>query len=58
MEIVGELVGHTDTVEHVKFSHDGKYLATGSLDGTVRIWSEERSLVHVLEASSEITVLF
>lgn len=34
------LEGHTDTVNLVAWSGDGAYLATGSLDGTVRVWEE------------------
>ena len=33
-----ELTGHTDTVCSVGFSADGTLLATGGLDGTVRVW--------------------
>jgi RNA polymerase sigma factor (sigma-70 family) len=32
------LVGHTDVVDAVTFSSDGRTLATGSMDGTVRLW--------------------
>lgn len=32
------LEGHTDTVNLVAWSGDGAYLATGSLDGTIRVW--------------------
>lgn len=32
------LSGHTDAILHVTFSPDGKMLATGSGDATVRIW--------------------
>jgi WD40 repeat protein len=30
--------GHTDFVYGVAFSPDGKYLLTGSFDGTARLW--------------------
>ena len=30
--------GHTDTITCVAYGPDGKYVATGSEDGTVRIW--------------------
>jgi WD40 repeat protein len=32
------LSGHTDTVTAVAFSLDRRYLASGSLDGTVKLW--------------------
>jgi len=31
-------LGHTDTVTLVAFSPDGKYIVSGSLDGTLRLW--------------------
>mmetsp|Transcript_93815 Transcript_93815/g.186075 ORF Transcript_93815/g.186075 Transcript_93815/m.186075 type:complete len:487 (+) Transcript_93815:110-1570(+) len=48
------LEGHTDSVIQVEFSHDGAYVATGSYDGTVRIWSAmDGSLVHSLDGPSK-----
>jgi WD40 repeat protein len=31
-------IGHTAGVENVAFSPDGKYILTGSDDGTARLW--------------------
>jgi WD40 repeat protein len=31
--------GHTDIVNSVVFSNDGKYLASGSHDKTLKLWS-------------------
>ena len=38
-EEVFELAAHSDTVAVVKFSHAGEFLAVGSMDGTVSVWS-------------------
>jgi WD40 repeat protein len=35
---VGILKGHTDTVLCLAFSQDGKTLATGSMDCTIKMW--------------------
>ena len=35
---LGILSGHTEPVETLVFSHDGKTLASGSQDGTVLLW--------------------
>lgn len=37
-EIVGELRGHTGPVTAVTFSDDGRYLLSGALDATLRLW--------------------
>ena len=35
---LGTLSGHTEPIETLVFSHDGKTLASGSQDGTVLLW--------------------
>jgi WD40 repeat protein len=37
-EVITRLKGHGDTVYTVAFSPDGKYLVTGSLDHTLKLW--------------------
>lgn len=56
-EMIMKLDGHTDSVTNIAFSHDGKYLATGGMDGQVRIWSvPDKKLVVALEAGDEVLV--
>ena len=56
-EMIMKLDGHTDSVTNVAFSHDGGYLATGGMDGQVRIWNvQEQKLVVALEAGDEVLV--
>ncbi|MEQ8788052.1 MAG: hypothetical protein RIC55_17220 [Pirellulaceae bacterium] len=42
-KLILALTGHTDAVNAVDFSSDGKSLATGSRDNTVKIWSPAKS---------------
>ena len=54
-----DLNGHTDSVVSVKFSPDGTFLATGSYDSTIRIWSASTGslLATIDETGSEIELI-
>ncbi len=41
-KFIGSLTGHTEPIESLVFSHNGKTLASGSQDGTVMLWDWEK----------------
>ena len=45
--------GHSDQVLAVRFSPDGKTLATASSDGTAKLWQLDGSLITTLEGHSD-----
>lgn len=52
-KVLHRLTGHTDTVTNCRFSVDGKYVATGSMDATVRVYTtEDGALKTTLEGPS------
>lgn len=52
-----EFGGHTDSVTQVAFSTDGTFVASGSMDGKVRVWkSETGEFVCELEGPDEVVV--
>ena len=40
--------GHSDSVTSSAFSYDGKFLASGSMDGIVQVWDVYGNLRSVL----------
>ena len=44
---LGTLSGHTEQIETLAFSHDGKTLASGSKDGTVLLWDWDKITAKV-----------
>jgi WD40 repeat protein/tRNA A-37 threonylcarbamoyl transferase component Bud32 len=48
------LTGHTNGVESVSFSPDGKYLASGSRDGIIKLWNvSDGSLIRTFEGHND-----
>ncbi|BAY91216.1 MULTISPECIES: WD40 repeat domain-containing protein [unclassified Tolypothrix] len=47
------LQGHTNFVQSVSFSPDGKLLATASYDNTVKLWRRDGSLFKTLEGHTQ-----
>lgn len=48
------LIGHQGSVLTVDISPDGKLIATGSNDKTVKIWKEDGTLLEILEHSATV----
>jgi len=42
-----ELVGHTASVLAIAYSHDGRQIATSSLDGTIRLWDADTGVPQI-----------
>ena len=52
--LTASLGGHTDTVQALTFSPDGRWLATGSNDFTIRLWDRKQgSCARILRQHSE-----
>ncbi|RZC64698.1 hypothetical protein C5167_008391 [Papaver somniferum] len=51
-----ELQGHKDSVSSLAFSKEGQLLATGSLDGTIKVWTclQVVSSVHLMVLEGEL----
>lgn len=51
------LTGHTDSVRSVEYSADGKILASGSSDGTIRLWDPQttKNIAVLTEHQNEVT---
>ncbi|OCQ89971.1 hypothetical protein BCD64_18715 [Nostoc sp. MBR 210] len=50
---LNRLEGHTDIVWGVAFSSDGKFLASGSRDQTVKLWRPDGTLLQTLKGHTE-----
>jgi hypothetical protein len=55
-KLLHELAGHTRPVRGVAWTRDGRWVASGALDGTVRLWEARTGkLIHPFEAGSGVT---
>ena len=62
-EELAKLTGHADSVTNVGFSHDGEMIATGGMDGKVRVWKRigkedfrKWTFLTELQGPDEVTV--
>jgi WD40 repeat protein len=56
-QLIDEFLGHDAPVTALAYSPDGKVLASGSEDRTLRIWNEGGEEIAQIELDSQITSL-
>ncbi|GAA0891561.1 hypothetical protein GCM10009122_12400 [Fulvivirga kasyanovii] len=58
---IATAIGHTNVINSLDFTGDGKYLASGSDDGTIRVWkvdnTERLRTVTTIEVGKRVTGL-
>jgi WD40 repeat protein len=48
-----ELPGHNETVEFIKFNHDGKLVVTGGMNNVLRVWSADKNMEFTVKCKLE-----
>ncbi|HAC62028.1 MAG TPA: hypothetical protein DCF68_00470 [Cyanothece sp. UBA12306] len=51
---INRLEGHSDRVNQISFSADGKLIASGSHDGTINLWNPQGILLESLSQSGRV----
>ena len=51
---MGPFLGHTALIISVSFTHDDKYIISGSYDGSIRIWPMKQTRQSLFTDQSEI----
>jgi eukaryotic-like serine/threonine-protein kinase len=54
---IQSLTGHTDVVHALAWSHNGRYIASGSYDGTVRVWNASSGKLLLIYSKHNAEVL-
>ena len=52
--LIAELKGHTDRINAIDISSDGKYVLTGGHDRTVRLWDHRGALIRTMPTPQHI----
>ena len=55
-KVLHTLLGHSGAIDAIAFSPDGRHVASGSSDGTVRVWSVRtgQPITHALAGHADL----